>query len=64
MRKQYLLNVPQNRMHIKGFCNYTSHMNDSWRQYSSEEEARQEGMQFIMCKICQKEIEKRITEKS
>lgn len=61
MPEQFLYNEKKHTLHIKGYCMHSRGETTGYRPFNSENEAlAYDGRAVGMCKLCQKEREKRL----
>lgn len=61
MGEQFMYNEKTHRLHIRGYCMHTRGTCTGFRSFDSEDEAlAYDGRAVGMCKICQKERERRL----
>lgn len=61
--KNYLFNPNTHTVHIKGFCYHTKGLCPSYIAFNAEiEPSAYDGRAVGMCKLCQKEREKKLRE--
>ncbi len=61
MKGKYLYNPKRHTLHIKGYCTHTKGIYSDYIPFDSEDEAlAYDGRSVSMCKLCQKEREKRM----
>ncbi|MBO4940263.1 MAG: hypothetical protein J6D30_04510 [Clostridia bacterium] len=62
--KPYIYNIKTHTLHIEGFCHLTHpnmHYGDSYKAFSTEDEVIAfDGRAVSLCKLCQKERDKRM----
>ena len=64
VREKYLYNPGTHTLHIVGYCCHTNGIKPEYKPFNTENEAlAYDGRGVRMCKICQKEREKRLGEK-
>lgn len=57
---EYLYNTKTGKLHIKGYCHHTKSLRTDYLLFKSESEAlAYDGRAVGLCKICEKEREKR-----
>lgn len=61
---KYMYNPKTNRLHIEGYCCHTKGQKTEYIPFDSEDEAlAYDGRSVGMCKLCQRERNKRMEEK-
>lgn len=64
MGEQYLYNAKRNKLHIKGYCQFTKGLCADYISFNTENEAvAYDGRSVSMCKLCQKKREQIMKEK-
>ena len=64
MGEQYLYNTKRNKLHIKGYCQFTKGLCTDYISFNTENEAvAYDGRSVSMCKFCQKKREQIMKEK-
>ena len=61
MEKKYLYNKQTHTLHIKGYCHHVKGVNN-YTPFLSEDEAKAFDCRASMCKLCQKERDKKMEE--
>lgn len=57
----YLYNPKRNKLHIKDYCQHARGENTGYIEFDSEDKAlAYDGRAVSLCKLCQKEREKRL----
>ena len=57
---KYLYNKKTRTLHIKGFCHHTKGLNSDYLPFDTESEAlAYDGRAVSLCKLCEREREKR-----
>ena len=59
--KKYLYNKKNHTIHIRGFCQYSKGKTD-YIPFESEDEVKAYDGRASMCKLCQKERDKKLEE--